>query len=333
MAAGGAAVTGVPTTTGGPAASSGLDPGVIAALVQILQSPMTSQAQQAQQLLLQRLVLEGDIVPSRIPPPQNITEVGGYINLLTTLSQNRLREEMLASALGIAPPLSFLEMASGHPLAMIPLTNDRPTATALQATVPLSIQVRSDFSAGLSQALSALHSQGGLLPLVSPAAPLPPAGPATTPPTDWLPYIGREMGVMPTVALINPATDPIILASASGSAPFTLYAASAAAPVPASPALQAVAWNGNSLQTSPVTVGVVNLDLLLAQAGWIRPNTASAPASPSDGSWAVLINITSLVPGSTTLGSELSLLYSANDVGSSGAAAFVSKLWNGTAFA
>ena len=54
--------------------------------------------------LLRRLASEGDIRPARIPAPMNITEMGGYINLLRELNQEEtLRqtryEEMLRQAL------------------------------------------------------------------------------------------------------------------------------------------------------------------------------------------------------------------------------------------
>jgi hypothetical protein len=47
----------------------------------------------------------------------------------------------------------------------------------------------------------------------------------------------------------------------------------------------------------------------------------------------VLINVTGLVAGSTTLQSELLGLFSPNDIGASVAAACLSYVWNGTAFA
>jgi len=319
-----------PTPAAAAAASFPLvDPSVVNSLVQILQSPTTAQGQVQQQLLLQRLLLTGDIVPARVPPPLNITQVGGYLNYLASQSQKTLLEEMLAAALGVAPPLSLLQLPPGPPLVMVTEPNDQPTVASLAMLVPLTFQVRSDFAPALMNQIAALHP-ASILPLYAPPVLLPAATPGATAPTDWLPYIGREMQVMPTLALNNPATDPIVLASANGSPPFTLYAASSTAPVP-SPALQAVAWNAGQLQAAPLTQGVVNLDTLLNQAGWYRKNPTTAPTSPSDTSWAVLLNLTGLLPG-VTLGSELGLLYPSSQLNGSVALPYVANTWNGTSF-
>jgi hypothetical protein len=57
-----------------------------------------------QAALLKRLLLQGDVSPSRIPAPLNISEVGGYINLLTDLGLTSTRTESISAALGVAPP-------------------------------------------------------------------------------------------------------------------------------------------------------------------------------------------------------------------------------------
>ena len=75
---------------GGSAAPSNLsyyvDPGLTTQIVQSLltmaQAATSPDAIEAQNMLLRRMALEGDVVGSRIPPPRNISEIGGYINLL-----------------------------------------------------------------------------------------------------------------------------------------------------------------------------------------------------------------------------------------------------------
>ena len=52
---------------------------------------------------LQRIVEETDVRPTRIPAPQNITELGGYYNLLAKLEKEKIemRIKLIASALGL----------------------------------------------------------------------------------------------------------------------------------------------------------------------------------------------------------------------------------------
>lgn len=79
------------------------DPGVqniagklVDALAEILRSSTSPDTLQAQQILMRRLALEGDVVPSRVPAPRNITEIGGYFNLLETLNETTMRSQALA---------------------------------------------------------------------------------------------------------------------------------------------------------------------------------------------------------------------------------------------
>ncbi len=51
--------------------------------------------------ILQRIAMESDIKPSRIPAPLNITEIGGYFNLLMQLNQQEMLRQTLASILGL----------------------------------------------------------------------------------------------------------------------------------------------------------------------------------------------------------------------------------------
>jgi hypothetical protein len=87
-----------------PPNSGSISDPIIAALVNILQSGTNPQILNLQTALLRRLLLEGNVVPSRIPAPKNITEVGGYINLLALLGETDVQTELLASALGVASP-------------------------------------------------------------------------------------------------------------------------------------------------------------------------------------------------------------------------------------
>ena len=53
--------------------------------------------------ILQRIAEESEVKPTRIPAPMNITEVGGYYNLLAKLEKEKteMQMKMIASALGL----------------------------------------------------------------------------------------------------------------------------------------------------------------------------------------------------------------------------------------
>ncbi|MDE1831714.1 MAG: hypothetical protein KGI02_05005 [Thaumarchaeota archaeon] len=108
--------------------SSGTDP-IIQALVNILQVGANPQTLQLQQALLRRLILESDAVPSRLPAPKNITEVGGYINLVSYLRLTNLQTELLASALGIASPQIANAILYGTTFGPLLVTPSNPATT------------------------------------------------------------------------------------------------------------------------------------------------------------------------------------------------------------
>src|SRR5215469_13635579 len=77
---------------------------VIDLLVELMRTATRPDVLEAQRVLLQRLAYQGDVFPSRVPPPRNITEVGGYLNLLESLGQQDVRAGAVSSALGVAGP-------------------------------------------------------------------------------------------------------------------------------------------------------------------------------------------------------------------------------------
>src|SRR5947209_19360545 len=107
-------------------ATTGFDM-VLGAIAELLKTGASPDILEAQRLLLRRLALEGDVLPSRVPAPRNITEVGGYINLLTTLGQAATRDQMLAAALGVAGPTPGSILGElPAPVGLAPHHNDRP---------------------------------------------------------------------------------------------------------------------------------------------------------------------------------------------------------------
>jgi hypothetical protein len=333
---------------GGSAPPSNLpyytDPGITAALVQTLiglvQNASSPDAIEAQNIILRRMALEGDVVGSRIPPPRNISEIGGYLNLLTTLKENTMREQTLAGILGVAGPTQALGWISNvQPLSMVAVPNDRP-AVAAQPSFPLSVLVRSDFVAALQSALKVLHSYGATLPMVSPPAiQLPPGGTGARIPGNMMTmmYLGRSIMIAPSAGLINPASDPILLIPPSGS--MTDYALASQVLNPGTYTVppmdfQAVECTPTLQQIVQVNqVSVVPIAPILAAAGFYSASPFPAPPNSNSTMWAMLTNVTGLVAAQTTLGQELSLVYRQDQIAASAFAAMLTWTWNGTTFA
>jgi hypothetical protein len=330
---------------GGSAAASNLpyyvDPGLTAQLVQTLiglvQSATSPDALESQNMILRRMALEGDVIGSRIPPPRNISEIGGYLNLLGTLKEKAMREQALAGILGVAGPAQPLGwITNTQALSMVAVSNDRPPVAA-QPSFPLSVLVRSDFVAPVQSALKMLHSYGGTLPLVSPSVILlPPGGTGATIPYPTLFYVGRTMTIAPTAGLVNPAADPIALIPPGGA--MTDYAL--ASQVLNAATYQVPPADLEAVQCTPTTEQIVQLSQvsfvpiapILATAGFYSPSPFPVPANSTVTNWAWLTNVTGLVAGQTELGDELSLLYRQDQIAGSAFAAMLTWTWDGSAF-
>lgn len=70
-------------------------------VTKLLEMETSAQMQKIRQLMLLRTALESDIRPTRMPAPRNITEIGGYYNLLAKMNQQAMMRQMVASAVGI----------------------------------------------------------------------------------------------------------------------------------------------------------------------------------------------------------------------------------------
>jgi hypothetical protein len=314
--------------------NSSLEAQALQALLDVIKTVSSPDIAQAQAIMLRRLALEGDVVGSRIPPPQNITEVGGYINLVGKLKQPEMQAQLLAGALGVAgpnPPLGWLPTQPMVSWTSIP--NDRP-AGPYQGTIPLSFQVRSDFGPSLQLALQGVHDRGCALPLVAPMQMLPIT--AALAPADLLPLLGRVITIVPGMALRDPDSDVLAVARI-GSDPYQLVARClSAGPI----GVNAAAWEAlkcdatSSTPVAPPPEGrlYVSIDEILATAGFYPALPGYQPTSLNDVAWTRYVNVTGLVPGVTTLGSELNLLYPQNTVAGSGLANRLNDLWTGSVF-
>lgn len=83
---------------------------IMAALANMLNSEASKEVQEAKLKLLQRIASETEVKPSRIPSPLNITEIGGYFNLIEQVDAEnaKLKDKkcemqlsLIASALGL----------------------------------------------------------------------------------------------------------------------------------------------------------------------------------------------------------------------------------------
>ena len=315
--------------------------GVIDTIVELMKTGVRPDVMEAQSLLLQRLANQGDVFPSRVPAPLNITEVGGYLNLLESGGFFDMRASAVAGALGVAgPPAGAAGLGGVVPIGFVDLANDRP-AGAVQASIPPLVSVRADFFAPLSTALATIHAKGCMLPLRARRAALPANQPgATASSLDMeavLAAMGRKLEIFPGTVLVDPTVDALAIARLE---------------TPATTALQLLAreLDGGSLVPEQSFVAVrgsasavsndaaapgryLDVAPIVAAAGWVQPQPLVAPTSLTvRGSLVQFINFTGLVAGETKLGGELELLYPATAIARSALANFSNWVWDGTAF-
>jgi photosystem II stability/assembly factor-like uncharacterized protein len=321
------------TTTGGTDAESN----VMQALADILRTGTDPDILEAQRTLLRRIALEGNIIDSRVPAPKNITEIGGYINLLGSLGATDIRTQMLASVLGVAGPATPVGLSSqGTALAFVTVPNDRP-AGAFQPTLTTAITVRSDMADAFAQALQRIHGLGCALPLYTPPRVLPQATPGQQLQLDFLLILGRVLQVAPTVLLTDPATDPIAIARRASDPPaaFQLVAREldTANRVAQASWVAFQATDAGAAAQPPAQRQYVPLNPILADAGWYPVQPVVLPGSSTQpGSLPRFINVAGLMRGQTHLGDELSLLYPIAVIMGSALAGMLSWVWNGTTF-
>jgi hypothetical protein len=319
-----------------PAVDPAITSQIVGALISMIQANNSPDATAAQAILLRRLALSGDVVGSRVPAPRNITETGGYFNLLDTLAESAMREQTLAGILGVAGPIPSLTSLQSQPLSMASITNDRPSGAA-QASLPLSVAVRSDFTGALQDALKKAHTFNAAIPFVFPTSlMLPPGGPSSSLPADPLLYLGRVLALAPSAALQAPASDPLVLARKAGSVgSFDIWANVLAPGGVAVPPdnYQALQIASGAINTTPLNnTSLVKLAPILADAGFYPTSPLPAPASATDILWTRLANTTGLVTGVTKLGDELAQLYAPSLIAGSAFASALGYVWDGSKF-
>lgn len=316
--------------------------GMVDSLVELMRSGVRPDVLEAQRLLLQRLANQGDVFPSRVPAPLNITEVGGYLNLLEGAGQLDMRASAVAGALGVAgPPPGSAALGGAVPVGFVEVANDRP-AGAAQASIPPLLSVRADFHAPLQAALASLRASGCALPLRAPRASLPASQPgASASAIDLdlaLAALGRSLEVFPGTVLVDPAADALAIARPESPAtePIRLVAREldGGTLVPEASWVAVRASSSTAVNDAPAPARYLEVAPLLRAAGWIHPSPLAPPLRLTErGTLVRFVNLTGLVAGETTLGAELALLYTPAAIARSAFAPFTAWLWDGDSFA
>ena len=323
-------------TTGAVGAATG-DDQVLSALADILRTGTDPDVLESQRILLRRIALEGNIVASPVPAPKNVTEVGGWVNLLGTLGQTDTLTQMLASALGVAGPATPIGLSGDAPtLAFISLPNDRPDGPA-QPTFATSFSMRTDMADAFSQALQRIRGSGCALPLYTPPRLLPVATPGQALQLDLLAILGRTIQVAPSALLSDSATDSVAIARLESDPPdrwqLLVRELDGQSRVAFGSWIAYQATDANVAVQPPAQRQFLPIGTILADAGWYSAQPFAAPASATQqGSLPRLVNITGLIKAQTRLGDELLLLYPRPAVMASPLAGMLSWLWNGTTF-
>jgi hypothetical protein len=316
-----------------------LETELVKAIVNILESTNSPAIQQAREVIAHRLAISGDLAPSRIPAPRNITEIGGYINLLTEYGEDEQRSRMVAAALGIAGPrVNLPQPGTLPPLAFVEREQLRPEGPA-QPSLPLNFTMRSDFVGAFDQALGAIAATGGAMPVVSPLRVLPPIGTPVTDAEMQLELIGRRLTLAPTAGLSDPDADPLSLSRPAGGGGFSVLARVLDTEAPEAEAIETLEWISWSCtpelcEEVATTDQRIDLTPLLNMAGWHQLSDLQAPVSTvAQGNWGTWFNITGLVPGQTRFGDELNSIYSGIQILASSVRDDQDLIWDGAAFA
>ena len=311
---------------------------LLKAIIAILETTNSPAIQKAREAIAYRIAISGDVAPGKIPPPLNITEIGGYINLLTEYGETEQRSRMLAAALGIAGPQVSLPQSGELPTLFFATRQQQRPEGPNQPSLPLSFNMRSDFIGSFDEALSQIANNGAVTPILSPMRVLPAIDSPVTEAHTKLNIVGRRLTLAPTSALHDPLTDPLSVSRPSAAGSFAVLARVTNTMAPGatvSTENEWVSWQCNSTTCQEIISSDIRFDItpFFNQAGWYQLETLANPENlMGPGNWNIWLNITSLVPGQTTFGEELQALYSTEQILSSSVRDMLGLLWNGNDF-
>lgn len=311
--------------------ATGFDP-IDDALAAVIRSAASPQVQEAQVLLLRRLALEGSVLPSRIPAPLNITEVGGYLNLLAGSSSAAMHGSALAAALGLASPAAITWDEAPPPLGWGVVPNPIDTTSF----APLAASMRADLAqAWQARVAPRLEALGASIPLWSRPLRLPATG-AEADSADLIELVGRRAWIHPAAALGAPETDPIVLGRADTDPAEVLRVTVRATSAKVTPvAWNALVWDSvaNALIERPIgSAKLTDVGPIVGAAGFILASDPPRPPQRFDLGWGTMTNSSGLLPGLTRLGDELGSVWSSREIGRSALGSRLDYVWNGATF-
>ena len=188
--------------------------------------------------------------------------------------------------------------------------------------VPVWPDGLADFAGPLRSALATLHDHGCALPLRAVTPGVPPADPGPPSSLDQdevLRILGRTLEVFPGTVLLDPAADPLAVARPDGlgGEPLRVVARQldGSATVPEASWIAVRADEDSAEEDLPADARFLDVEPIMVAAGWHHPEPAQAPASLTDrGTLVRFVNRTGLIAGETTLGDELTGLYTAAEI-------------------
>ena len=115
--------------------------------------------------------------------------------------------------------------------------------------------------------------------------------------------------------------------------PIRLSAASPAAPRWTGPGWCSTAVSGTFVSRELGVIGLLPLETVLTGSPFAAQQIPAAPASRADTVWAKLTAVAGLLPGVSTLGAELALVWTSDQISASAFAAHLDAIWDGSRFA
>ena len=197
--------------------------------------------------------------------------------------------------------------------------------------MPLAFYMRNDFLEAFSGVLASLHAMGASLPVYHTSVPVLPSLTSRLPSQEEiLALLGRSLELAPTAAFTNPELDPLVVANKDGNT--IVYAKSEN--VTETTVVDAYVREGASYVIKEISAKLIPIAPLMQAAGWYMEKTnledQSKPYDPASAlRWW---NITGLVPGRTTLASELTLLYTHAQIIGSCLRDVLNAVWDGEKF-
>ena len=295
---------------------------LLSAITDVLRAGASPEAQEAQRLLLRRMALEGAIGTSRLPAPRNITEIGGYLNLLTEFAHTSMRTAMLASAIGVAGVSAETNRSRGS--RTVSIANDRPDVPC-QRSIPLSFEVRADFAGPLQAAMEEIRGRGCALPLTLPHV--------SNGHVDLLLAAGRILDVFPACIMADPETDPVAIARSAASPVDALVGRVLDERTDLAEEPWVARRRGEAgVEEVSVVAHFVPLAPILARAGWYQLESPSlATGSAPVATTVRLVNATGLIDGVSRFADEIGAIYDESEIGRRGLGPFLWRTWSANA--